>query len=86
MVKADEPIHIAANPDTYGGTQLDMDHWHWYNLYLIGNGNPAISIDSGLVLTDDIWDGFEAWVAGTYGLYWSNSGVTTASYRSPLKT
>jgi Pectate lyase superfamily protein len=78
-IQADEPIAIEPNPDTYGGTILDMDHWHWSNLYLIANGYPCIFIASPTVITDVTFDGYESWVFGTYGLYWTTS-ASAASY------
>jgi polygalacturonase len=68
-VNADKPIDIGVNPDGYGGTQLDMDQWHWSNLYLIANNHPDIMVENGTVLTSVTWDGFEAWVGGTFGFY-----------------
>lgn len=64
---ADKPVVIAANPNTSATNGEDMDHWHWEDLYLIGNGNYLIAVDNGLGLMETTFDGFQAWVAGTGG-------------------
>jgi len=64
---ADKPIVIAANPNTDADDGEDMDHWNWQNLYLVGNGNPLISVDTGLGVNETVFGGYQAWVGGTVG-------------------
>jgi hypothetical protein len=78
-IHADLPIRISANPNS-GDAHLDLDQWHWQDMYLLANGNPNISVDSGTYLTRDTWDGIQEWVFGTYGFYWNNNSSLASAF------
>jgi len=90
-ISADTSISIETNPLVYanGTFPIDIDHFHFSDLYLIGNGHPCIDIGDNVVLTQVTFDGREAWVRGTYGLRWVNTRAQLASnglYISNLRT
>jgi hypothetical protein len=64
---ADAPIYMAANPNTSATDGEDSDHFHFENMYLVGNGNPLVEVAAGLGVMELTFDGFQAWVAGTAG-------------------
>jgi Pectate lyase superfamily protein len=90
-ISADTPISIETNPLVYanGTFPIDIDHFHFSDLYLIANKHPCIDIGDNVVLTQVTFDGREAWVRGTYGLRWVNTIARLASnglYISNLRT
>jgi hypothetical protein len=90
-ISADTPISIETNPLVYanGTFPIDIDHFHFSDLYLVGNGHPCIDIADNVVLTQVTFDGREAWVRGNYGLRWVNTIARAASnglYISNLRT
>jgi hypothetical protein len=66
FIAADRPIVISENPNS----SIDIDHFHFADLYLLANGNPSVEIDTGVNLTSTTFDGYQAWVLGTDGLRW----------------
>lgn len=76
----DKPIQISKNPNDGGspGTVLDIDHWHFCDLYL-GAVGPCITVDTGVNVTNVHFGGFQAWVLGTHGFYWADTTSTQSS-------
>lgn len=72
---ADLPIQISDAPSL----SIDIDHFNFHNLYLLANGNPNVTIDTGINLTNVSFTGYQAWVLGTAGLYWVDTTTTGAS-------
>lgn len=70
---ADKPIVISQNPNSIS---ISLDHFHFHDLYLGANGNPCVTVVdtgfSGVYLTNIAFDGYQAWVLGTYGFYWND--------------
>lgn len=63
----DMPINLLANPNA----GIDADHFHFWNLYLISAANrPAITA-TNMIFTNTTFDGYQAWVSGTYGFYYN---------------
>jgi hypothetical protein len=79
QIAADRPIVIAKNPNG-GASALDNDHFHFQDIYLLGNGNPTIEVLDGVNVTNQIWDGSQAWVMGTYAFYWNDTTSSQVSY------
>lgn len=75
---ADKPIRISDNPND----SIDIDHFHFEDTYLGAANNPCVTIDSGVNLTNVTFDGYNAWVLGTDGLYWVDT--TTAQVSQTL--
>lgn len=67
---ADRPLLISTNSN--GGT-IDADHFHFSDLYLVANANPNVEIETGVKLTQVVFDGYQAWVKGNTGLKWVDS-------------
>jgi hypothetical protein len=74
-VYADKPIQISTNPNN----SISIDHFYFLNCYLGANGFPCVTIDSGVNLTNVTFDGYQAWVLGTYGLYWLDTTTSVVS-------
>jgi len=73
---ANKPIVMSSNPNS----TIDVDHYNFTNLYLTGDtNNPLITVDTGINLTNAIFDGAQAWVGGTYGFYWSDTTTSQTS-------
>jgi hypothetical protein len=66
---ADRPLLISTNPN-HG---ISIDHHHFSNCYFIARANPCVTIEDGVNLTNVRFDGYQAWVAGTHGLYWKDT-------------
>jgi hypothetical protein len=83
--RCEKPIVIGDNPNS----TIDIDHWHFSDLYLntvgLANQFPMVTINDGVILTDVIFDGFQAWVGGTYGLYWNETAAAQQSFFLLLK-
>lgn len=65
---AEKPIVFAANPNTAATDGEDCDHFHFEDLYLLGNAQPLIEFAAGIGAMELLFDGFQAWVGGTVGL------------------
>jgi hypothetical protein len=75
-IHADQPIKISPNPNS----SISCDHLHVQDAYLIPlSTNPCILVDDGVNVTSMTWDGQQAWVGGTYGIYWKNTVSPIAS-------
>lgn len=75
-IQADRPIFIGKNGSNPNN---DLDHFHFSDLYLLvsrGVSQPCIFIDNGVDMQHVIFDGFQAWVLGTHGLYWHDTLTT----------
>jgi hypothetical protein len=76
FIAADRPLIISANPNH----TIDVDHFQFTNFYPIANGHPCVEIEDGVIVTHLIFDGYQPWVGGTYGLYWSDTTTASVSY------
>lgn len=72
---ADKPIEISPNPNS----SISIDHFYFTNCYLGANNFPCVTINDGVNLTNVVFDGYQAWVLGTYGLYWVDATTTGVS-------
>jgi hypothetical protein len=63
-----------ANADLPISIEGDLDHIHFADCYLTaGSANYNVEVKSGVNLQNVTFDGFQAWVKGLGGLYWSDS-------------
>lgn len=76
---ADRPIAIDKNPNVDSVHGIDSDHTHFHNLYLFAGGHPCIELASGLNLTQMSFGGYQAWVGGTHGFHWLDTGSRQVS-------
>ncbi|HQI75100.1 MAG TPA: glycosyl hydrolase family 28-related protein [Candidatus Latescibacteria bacterium] len=72
-LSADRPLVISDNPNH----SIDIDHHSFFDCYFTANGNPVVEIESGVNLTHVTFGGAQAWVKGTHGLRWIDSGTST---------
>lgn len=78
-ISADFPIQISDNPDSV----VDSDHYNFQNTYLIAGISHCVLVDTGVLLYNMSFTGFNAWApAAGSGFYWSDT--TTASVGSSL--
>lgn len=76
-IHADRPIVISANANN----GISLDHSHFEDVYLIAaDAQPCIQIESGVNLSNVTFDGSQAWVGGTYGLYWNDTTSSRVSW------
>jgi hypothetical protein len=78
-LSADKPIIIGTNPNSAG---ISIDHHHFQDLFLAGPESdtfPLVTIADGVVLTQVTFDGAQAWVNGSHGLYWNYTGATISN-------
>lgn len=66
-LQCDKPVEIGMNPNSW----LAQDHFHYENLYLIGNNPsgpitvyPLVTVDPGVLFTNTTFDGLQPWVFG----------------------
>lgn len=78
---ADKPIQISTNPNF----SISIDHFHFQDTYLGAANNPCVTIDTGVNLTNVTFDGYNAWVLGTDGLYWVDTTSTGVSQTLALR-
>lgn len=81
-ITADKPIVISQNPHRAAEGNIDIDHAHFTDLYLVGidaTTNPLVTIETGVNLTNVTFDGHQAWALGGYGLYWVDTTTTGSS-------
>jgi hypothetical protein len=81
VISADKPLVIAQNPNN----AIDIDHFHFEDLIMVGNGNPIVTIEDGVNLTHVTFDGYQAWVKGTDGLKWADTTTVAASTNLTLR-
>lgn len=75
---ADLPIVIDVNPNH---VYLCADHFHFYDIYCIGNGlNPIITANDGVTFTNTTFDGYQAWVFGSCGFYYNDTTSVARGY------
>jgi len=77
-INADLPIDFQDNPNS----TIDVDHFHGHDWYLISksdNTQPVINIADGVNLSGVTFDGYQAWVNGSHGLYWNDTTSVLAS-------
>lgn len=78
---ADRHIVISPNPDS---SIFSLDHFNFHNFYP-GSGtisSPNVWVDSGVTWTNNSFDGRQAWVGGTYGVYYNDTTSIAASYNN----
>jgi hypothetical protein len=80
-INADSPISIETNPNN----SISIDHYHFSNCYLLATANPCITIADGVNLAQVTFDGYQAWVGGTYGLFWNDTTTAQSSNGLTLK-
>ena len=80
-VFADKPIRIGTIPAPHTAAGIGCDHFNISNCYLgnIVSAYPIVTIDTGVNVTNVTIDGYQAWVGGTYGLYWDDTTAVQAS-------
>jgi hypothetical protein len=79
ILLADIPLSIEPNANA-PRTSEDCDHFHFCDLYLLPNAtNPCVVIADGVTPTNLTFDGYQAWVGGGYGLYWSDTTSVSAA-------
>jgi hypothetical protein len=72
----DRPLVISDNPNA----SIDIDHFRFTNVYMLGvAAHPLVKIDTGVNVTQLIFDGFQAWVGGEGGLYWVDTTTVGVS-------
>lgn len=76
FISADRPVVIGQNPNS----TIDCDHLQFNNLYVIAFGHPCVEIETGVDITHLVFDGYQPWVGGTYGLYWNDTTSVAVSY------
>lgn len=74
-VYAERPIVISKNPNS----SISLDHFHFSDTYLGADGHPCVEVESGCNLTQITFDGYNAWVLGTHGLYWNDTDSNQSS-------
>ena len=79
-VFADKPIVISPIPSAYNPSGIGCDHFHFSDCYLAAMGSyPIVTIETGTLVTQLTFDGYQAWIGGTYGLYWNDTTSTGVS-------
>lgn len=75
-ILADVPILITTNPNN----DIDIDHFIFNNCYLLSKTTePVVWINDGVNLTQVKFTGYQSWIYGKYGLYWSDSSTSAVS-------
>ena len=78
-ISANRPIVISPIPLSHNPLGIGIDHFHFSDCYLLPNGYPAVEIEGGVNLTQVTFDGYQAWVGGTYGFYWADKLTSAIS-------
>lgn len=80
-VSADVPIRISPIPAPHTAGGIGIDHFHFSDCYLICSKatKSCVQIDSDVNLTQVTFDGYQAWIGGSYGLYWVDTASATTS-------
>lgn len=81
LVAADRPILVVDNPNS----TIDIDHFNFSDLLIFANAHPCVEIDTGVNLTEVKFTGYQAWVLGTYGLYWVDTTTSFSSHGLTLE-
>lgn len=79
--QADRPIIISPIPAPHPAANIGIDQTSFENCYLVSAGNlhPIVEIETGVLLTQTGFRGFQSWIGGTYGLHWNDTTSTGAS-------
>lgn len=83
-VSADKPLVIGPIPAPHSASGIGIDHHNFHNMYLIANGLVSadfspITIETGVLLTQVSFTGFQAWIGGKHGLQWIDTTSTAVS-------
>lgn len=76
---ANRPILISPIPAPHSSVNIGADHYHFMNMYLAGpivepGGNfPLIEIEDATYVSNLTIDGYNAFIAGSYGVYYNNT-------------
>lgn len=72
----DRPIHIRVNPNSTANETCD--HFHFTDLYFATQvtTEAGILIDANCAPSNLTFDGYQAWIGGTYGLDYTAGGTT----------
>ena len=82
-IAADNPVYIAANPNSSADNCEDMDHWTWDGyMYLLPVSHYAITVADGLGIQNTKFEGSQAWVGGKGGFFMNDTRAapTVASH------
>lgn len=75
-ISADIPIKISDNPDSV----VDCDHYNFHNTYLIAGVSHCVTVDSGVLLYNLSFTGYQAWApAAGSGFYWNDTTAAGAA-------
>ena len=75
---SDQPFELSCTPNA---SIVCVDHFHFENIYAVADpSQPVWRAGNGTFLTNDTWDGYQAWVNGTYGFYWLDTTSAHYSY------
>jgi hypothetical protein len=79
-VSADKPIRISPIPAPHVASGIGIDHFNFTDLYLLNvtSANPLITIDDGVIVSNVTFDGYQAWVGGSHGLYYDAPSAAAA--------
>ena len=69
-IDADTPILIDVNPNN---ANIDCDHFHFEDEYIVANGNPCITVSDGVDLSNLLFDGDGVWAKGTHGFFYNDT-------------
>lgn len=78
-IGADRPLVIGTNPNS---AAIGIDQHHFPDCYFTGKDTdayPIVEILDDVVLTQVTFDGAQAWVNGSYGLYWNYTGSVVSN-------
>ena len=72
QLSADIPIQISNNPSA---GHPDIDHFVFRDVYLYATNstNPCFLIDTGLLVQNLTWEGYNGFARGSYGIYWNDT-------------
>jgi hypothetical protein len=81
-VAANKPIRISPIPAPHTAGGIGIDHFHFSDCYLKNtvSADPLITIDDGVLLSHTTFDGYQAWVGGSDGLYWNDTTSAAISF------
>lgn len=85
-ITAPKPIVIERNTNNPADAGIDIDHFEFQGLYLIGDHeHPLIDVAAGVNLTNVTFDGRQAWAFGTHGFYFNDSSTVRAGLNLAFK-
>lgn len=79
-VFADKPVRASPIPLPHVASGIGMDHFCFTDCYLgnVTSANPIITFDDGLMVSNVTFDGYQAWVGGSYGFYYDAPSAAAA--------